>query len=159
MNIEQFKGAFSDLARPNRFEVFVPRIGDTRMLAKGTAAPGQQIDAMDANFQGRVVKLPGDRTQADWTVTFYGDDSYNHYRALKRWSEEINGPESNVSAPPNAVKSDTRVVQLGRDGSQLFNWVIVGCFPTDVAQIDFEWSSNSTPLEFQVTFAFDYVQV
>lgn len=158
MNIEEFKASFSDLARPNRFEVFVPRIGDTRMLAKGTSAPGQQVDGMDTNFQGRIVKLPGDRTQADWTVTFYGDNSYNHYRALKRWSEEINGPESNSSAPPSAIKSDARVVQLDRQGGRLFDWVIVGCFPTDLAQIEFGWDQNSAPLEFQATFAFDYVR-
>lgn len=157
MNIEGFKGAFSDLARPNRFEVYIPRIGDTRMLAKGAAAPGQQVDPMDVNYQGRIVKIPGDRTQADWTVTFYGDNSYNHYRALKRWSEEINNPEANTSGTPASVKADARVVQLDRQGSNIFTWSMVGCFVTDLAQIDFGWDQNSSALEFSATFAFDYV--
>lgn len=159
MSIEGFKGQFADLARPNRFKVQLGRLGgQLEFLCKGTNAPADTVEQMDVNYQGRIVKLPGDRTYQDWTITVYGSIDYSIYRALKAWSEEINQPEANVSAIPEAIKEDASVFQLDRSDATIAQWRLVGAFPTEIGQIEFDWGTNSTPLEFTATFAFDYVQ-
>lgn len=156
MNIENFKGSVRDLARPNRFEVTLARAGDLQFTAKGTDVPPNTVDAMDVNYQGRIIKFTGDRTNPDWTLTVYGKESYETYNAFEQWMVQINDPVANVSAAPSAVKEDGIIKQLGRDGSTLKQWKLVGAFPIELGSLPFDWSSNSTPLEFSVTLAYDY---
>ena len=155
--IDTFTGAFNDLARPNRFKVICARLGDVSALAKAATAPAQTVGQLDANYQGRIVKLAGDRTYADWTATFYGTDSYQIYRLATVWSTQINTPDGNTSAQPNAYKAPATVMQLDRTGSPIHTWNLIGVWPTEVGQVDFDWGTNDTPLEFTVTFAFDYM--
>lgn len=158
MSIEGFKGQFADMARPNRFKVQLGRLGQQlEFMCKASNAPADTIEPTELNYQGRVVRIPGDRTYADWTITVYGSIDYGIYRALKAWSEEINAPEANVSALPEAIKSDAAVLQLDRSDATIAGWRLVGCWPQEIGQIEFDWGTNSTPLEFTATFSFDYV--
>lgn len=156
MNIENFKGAFNDLARPNRFEIILSRGGNLQFFAKATTVPNISTPAMDANYQGRIIKLPGDRENPDWTITVYGSTSYDIYRAFRQWHFDQNDPVSNTGGPPTSIKEDGLIKHLGRDGAVLNTWKIVGCFPTDLGSLPLDWGSNNTPLEFEVTLAFDY---
>lgn len=158
MNVDSFKSAFNDLARPNRFEVILARGGPLQFFCKATDVPGNTVDPMDVPYQGRVVKLPGDRTNPDWTMTVYGKDTYDNYNAFSQWLETINGVRTNVSATPSSVKEDGIIRQLGRNGSVLRSWKIIGCFPTELGNISLDWSNNSSPMEFTVTLANDGVE-
>lgn len=159
MSIDNFTGQFSDLARPNRFKVIVGALGGSlEFLCKATSAPAMTVGPLDANYQGRIVKLAGDRTYADWNITVYGAVDYNIYNAMKNWSDQINDPRSNVSAGSQSeYKSDATVFQLDRTDSIIYTWNLRGVWPTEVGQIDFDWATNDTPLEFTATFAFDYM--
>lgn len=157
MNVENFKGAIRDLARPNRFEVILSRVGNLQFYAKGTDVPSQSIDAMDVAYQGRIIKMPGDRPNPDWTITVYGQESYAIYTQFERWLAEMNGPETNIGAPAAQVKAEGYIHQLGRQNQVLKRWKMVGCFPIDLGTISMDWSNNSTPLEFTVTLATDYI--
>ena len=156
--IDQFTGAFEDLARPNRFEVFCSELGDTPNLCKASTAPAMTVGPLDANYQGRIIKLSGDRTYADWTVTVYGTNSYAIYRAANQWSDRINNPSANTSVTPSNYKRDATVRQLDRSGGTLYTWQLKKVWPTEVGQIDFDWSQNDAALEFTITFAFDYME-
>lgn len=158
MNVDSFKASFNDMARPNKFEVILARAGNLQFMAKGTEVPGNSVDPMDVNYMGRIVKLPGDRQNPDWTITVYGRDTFENYNAFADWLEEINQVRGNVSAPPSAVKEDGIIRQLGRDGSVLRTWKILGCFPTELGNVSYDWGNNSTPLEFTVTLANDGVE-
>lgn len=157
MNVENFKGAVRDLARPNRFEIVLSRVGDLRFYAKGTDVPAQSVDAMDVGYMGRIIKMPGDRPNPDWTITCYGSESYATYTAFERWLAEINDPVRNVGAAAQQIKAEGYIHQLGRQNQILKRWKMVGCFPTELGSISMDWSTNSTPLEFTVTLATDYI--
>lgn len=159
MSIDNFTGAFADLARPNRFKVIVGALGGSlEFLCKGASAPAMTVGPMDANYQGRIVKLAGDRTYVDWSITVYGAVDYAIYNSLKNWSNTINDPSSNRSAGAQSeYKSDATVFQLDRTDSIVYTWNLKGVWPTEVGQIDFDWATNDTPLEFTVNFAFDYM--
>lgn len=156
-DVTGFTGSFEDLARPNRFRVTCSKLGNTQLLCKASTAPAMTVGPVDVNYQGRIIKLAGDRTYADWSVTIYGTNSYDIYRAANQWSDLINQPEANTSAIPDAYKEDAIVEQLDRSGSPRYTWELKNVWPTEVGQLDFDWGTNDTPLEFTITLAFDYM--
>lgn len=159
MLVDAFKGSFIDIARANRFRVVLSRLGATmEFMCKGTEVPAHTIEAMDVNYQGRIVKVPGDRTYADWSVTVYGENTMSIYNSCQDWLELINGAASNISLPPAAVKDSAMVQLLDRTGVPIKTIDMVGVFPTELGALSLDWSSNSTPLEFPITFAFDYIK-
>jgi len=158
MTIDSFRGSFEDLARPNRFKVILSRLGGSlEFLCKAAAAPAMTVGPVDVNYQGRIVKIAGDRTYADWAITIYGATDYGIYRSLKDWSDQINDPRTNTSAVPSAYKEMATVHQLDRNNSPVYTWNLDSVWPTEVGQIDFDWGTNDTPLEFTATFAFDFM--
>jgi len=82
----------------------------------------------------------------------------NIYNRCQDWLEQINGAASNISLPPAAVKDQATVMLIDRTGLPIKTIDMVGVFPTELGALSLDWSSNSTPLEFPITFAFDYIK-
>ena len=156
-NVESFKGQVRDLSRANRFEIVLSRAGELQFYAHATSVPANTVEAMDVSYQGRILKFPGDRTNPDWTITVYGQESFEIYNNLEQWLAELNHPQANIGINAPAAKADGVIRQLGRTGDVLKEWKIVGCFPTELGEISLDWSSNNTPTEFTVTLASDYI--
>jgi len=152
-NIEEFKGSFGEMARPNRFRVSVDGVSDLQFLGKGAQLPGSTIGVMDVPYQGRVIKMPGDRIFNDWTVTIYNDVKMEARQDLETWMELLNGNESNIGS---TVKREAQVEQLGRDGSVIATFKLHGVIPLDISAVELAFDSNDTPSEFTATFAYDW---
>ena len=81
--IDEFKAQLigGGSPRPNRFRVFIPR-SDNRIefLCKG-GLPYPYIFAtlgeIPVNFRGHILKLAGDRTFEDWSVTIINDSEFS----------------------------------------------------------------------------------
>jgi len=153
-NIERFKGSFNQLARPNRFRIYGFQMPtDLEMLGKGSTLPSTNVGAMDINYQGRIIKSDGDRTYEDFTFTVYGDDTMRLRRELEAWSNVYNDPIANAGV---ADKRDGTIQLLGRDDSVSIEFKIFGAVITNIGQVDLDWGTNDTPLEFPITLAYDY---
>ncbi len=162
MNVEQFKAAFNDLARPNRFQVFLSHNGGQPNLSffcKSSSAPSQTVAAVDVNYQGRIIKLPGDRTNPTWTMKVYGSNSYEIYNSFNSWLTQSNDAVLNIGDTAANLKEDAIVNQLDRQDNVINSWRLVGVFPTEIGEIAFDWGTDNTVLEFDVTFAIDYLLV
>jgi hypothetical protein len=151
-NINEFKGSFTEMARPNRYRVNVDGVSNLEFMAKASQLPGSTLGVLDVPYQGRVIKLAGDRTFADWTITVFNDNSMSARREFEAWQELMNGKQSNVGS---TVKREASVEQLGRDGEVLLTFKLQGVFPLDLAPIELGFDSNDTVSEFAVTLAFD----
>ena len=153
-SIDTFKGQFSEMARSNRFRVTGFGVDSgLEYMAKGAQLPGSTIGVMDVPYQGRVIKMSGDRTFNDFTMTIYNDDSMTLLKDFNAWVNLLNGEETNVGS---TVKRDGKIEQLGRDGSVIATFSITGAIPIDVAAVDLAFDTNDTPSEFSVTLAYDY---
>ena len=153
-SIDSFKGQFREMARSNRFRVTGFGVGkNLEFMAKGSQLPGSTIGVMDVPYQGRVIKMGGDRTFNDFTMTIYNDDTMSLLKEFNAWINLLNGEESNLGT---TVKREGSVEQLGRDGSVIATFNIKGAIPIDVAAVDLAFDSNDTPSEFSVTLAYDY---
>jgi hypothetical protein len=108
-------------------------------------------------FRGRQLKMAGDRTFAEWTVTIINDTDFAVRNSIERWMNGMNAHSANTGlVSPIDYEADLRVEQLDRDGSQLKEYIFRGAFPTDLSPIDLNYGSNDEIERFQVTFQYQY---
>jgi hypothetical protein len=153
--------------KPSLFEV-QGSIGGTQLsqtpfLVKSAALPGQSIGTIEVPFRGRRIKLPGDRTFADWSITIINDSNFTIRNAFELWMNNIQGMQSNVAgagfdpSPFNAnMFQDWTINQLGRQGNPIKAYKLIGCFPTDISAIDVSYEATDQIEEFTVTLAYSY---
>lgn len=151
-------------ARANLFNVILnyPAYagGDVELssfLCKGASLPQSAVNVTPVNFRGREVKMAGERTFDDWTVTILNDTDFAIRDALERWSNGINGHQTNTGLTnPNDYQVDLIVDQLDRDGTTLKRYNIRGAFPQTIGQIDLSYDTTGEVETFDVTFSYQY---
>lgn len=131
-------------------------------MIKSASLPGSTIGMIEVPFRGRTLKVSGDRTFDDYSVTVVNDQNFAVRNAMERWHDSISGNVSNVSERGlNSASFDTytaniEVQQLGREGEVLKTYRMIGAWPTAVDPIDVSYESGDTVEEFGVTFAYQW---
>ena len=122
--IDQFRSQISPV-RPNMFEVsiiFPPFLQGMRATeqvkwhVQSTVIPSGNTGEAIANFKGSSLKLAGDNTYADWTVTFLNNADFEIYKAVQRWREFCRSDLVGTRANDLSYKTTSTVEQL--DGAQ-----------------------------------------
>ena len=158
-NIELFKASFDDLARANRYRVEgFGAPDDLKYMAKAATAPASTVGVVDAPYQGRIIKLPGDRTYADWDVTFSYNTNNEDYDYFYQLHSFLNLEIANISIGLSDGKLPYGSVTLlnRTNGADLKTWTIVGAIPFNISEIQFGMDTNDTLAEFTVSLAYDY---
>ena len=171
-NIQDFRARLTrDGARPNLFEVTM-NFPTAVVTGSGAAAqqftfmcrsaqlPGSTLGSVVVPYFGREVKMAGNRTFADWSVTVINDEDFQIRNAFERWMGGINshaGNRRNGSfQTPTSYSSDATVTQFGKTGDKIKGYQFIGMFPIDLAPIDLDWGSNDTIEEYAITFQYQY---
>ena len=187
--ISEFKTKLSGGgARPNLFEVVIPSFPsgvndawdqeeqrDFKFLCNAAQLPGPTVPAISVPFRGRILKVAGDRTFDDWTITVINDESFNLRTAFEKWMNGISKLDDGTGiVNPNSYMTDAMVRQLGRSntagsldnnsgaGQQnvvLRTYNFFDIFPTEVSAIDLSYDTSDTIEEFTVTFAVQYYAI
>ena len=124
--IDQFKAQLtSGGVRSNRFKVFIPKAGErVEFLVKAAQIPTEAFGGpIEVNFRGAKLKLPGERTYEDWTVTVINDVDFVIRSAFEKWMNVINKLEDATGVQnPDQYQKDAMVHQLPKiiDIIQLF---------------------------------------
>jgi hypothetical protein len=170
-NVNQFRTQLQgDGARPNLFQVELnfpsyvtgrsTSTAKSTFMVKTAALPGSTLGMVTIPYFGREVKVAGNRTFADWSVTIINDEDFLIRNAMESWIRGINDNVSNLRSTRARTSQsygvDAEVLQFSKDGRQLKKYKFVGMFPTDIAQIDLDWGSNDTIEEYTVNFAYQY---
>ena len=177
-------------ARPNLFEVSIPNLPDAAknstpaatwgseeqedftIMCKGAQLPASTIGSIDVPFRGRILKVAGDRTIENWSITVINDENFNIRNAMEAWMNSIARLSNNTGAVnPDSYMADAFVYQLGRgyssgrhsttnsttaDGEKvtpLKGYKFIDIFPVSVSSIDLSYDSSDTIEEFTVDFA------
>ena len=175
--IDKFKSRLTGgIARPNLFEVVLAfpdgtvdeSVSDidpkTRFLVKAAALPASNIAPISVPFRGRQLKIAGDRTFDEWTITVINDTDFAIRGSFERWMNSMSKVSDNAgNINPEDYTKDAYVYQLGRSpvdaGSQksdqnmpvLRTYKFSSIFPTNVSQIDLSYDSSAAVEEFTVT--------
>ena len=170
-SIEQFKGVLKGGGvRPTMFQVSLSfpegvvsdglsADGDRRVtfLCKGASLPPSTISNIPIPFRGRELKVAGDRSFADWSVTVINDDSFLIKNAMEKWSEKIQ--RHNFALGETSLDqyfSDGYVRQLDRDATVLRTYAFRGIWPTEISAIDLSFDPAGSVEEYQVNFCVQY---
>jgi hypothetical protein len=148
-------------ARANLFEVeLTGGIGDGRLfsfMCKGAQLPGSVIAQIDVPYRGRQLKVAGDRTFENWTVTVFNDNENKLRGEFEEWMNSINAHESNTGIlSPSAYYAQLKVTQLDRQNRPTKAYKIVDAFPVNIGAIDLSYDANDAIEEFTVEFAYQY---
>ena len=176
-SIQQLKTALIGRgARANLFEIDIsfPTLtgldtgltGDftksAQILCKAAAVPGFTVGTIEVPFRaGRRIKIPGDRTFADWTVTIINDEDQTLRRAFNAWVNLIakgNYDSSTKSSTAAEYYKPITCKHLKADGLISRQYQLVDAFPTDVSAIDLSFDSTDTLSEFTVNFQYHYLK-
>ena len=162
-------------ARANLFEIeigFPTAIASTitstvakdkaRILCKAAAVPGFTVGTIEVPYRaGRRIKIPGDRTFADWTVTIINDEDHSLRQAFNAWINLISKGNYNSATKSSAISEyyqDITCNHLKADNTISRKYQLNDAFPTDVSAIDLSFDSTDTLSEFTVNFQYHYLK-
>jgi len=129
----------------------------TSFLCKAAQLPASVVGQIDVPFRGRQLKIAGDRTFENWTVTILNDENFSIRDAMERWMNGINQHKNGEGlVNPSDYQSDLIIDQLSRDGSVTKSVAIKGAFPVNVSAIDLSYDTTDAIEEFTVEFAYQY---
>ena len=187
--LSQFKSKLAGGgARPNLFEVSIPTFptaiaeawspgddnenGMFKFLAKATSLPASNLGNIEIPFRGRTLKVAGDRTFDDWTVTIINDEDFKLRTAFERWSNVISRLDDATGVTnPSSYMTDGFVQQLGRgptantgsndggESSVLRTYKFFDVFPVTVGEVAVSYDTTDTLEEFDVTFRYQYFTI
>lgn len=152
-------------ARPNLFQVDIPlpaiagTVDDSRkisLMTKGASIPDATIGMVPVPFMGRQVKVPGNRTYAEWTTTAMVSEGYEAWDSIRSWIDLLNGPVSNLEAPTSDVYKTIGVTQYARTGLQNVKVEMMNAWPSNLGAIELGWENNDSIAEFSITWQYDY---
>tara|TARA_B100000287_G_scaffold390603_1_gene401631 strand:+ start:4406 stop:5026 length:621 start_codon:yes stop_codon:yes gene_type:complete len=175
--IDKFKSRLSGgIARPNLFEVVLAfpdgvvdaSVNDldakSRFLVKAAALPASNITPINVPFRGRVLKIAGDRTFDEWTITVINDTDFAIRSSFERWMNSMaKVSDTSGNTNPADYTRDASVYQLGRSAvapnSQesaqnmpiLRTYKFYSVFPTNISQMDLSYDQPDSIEEFTVT--------
>ena len=111
-------------------------------------------------YRGRKIKVPGDRTFAEWTITVLADGEYKLRDKFEAWSSSINSHETNNSTEDTPLQGtiyqDWQVYSLDRKGNQIKGYNFIGCWPSEISAIDLSHETTDSLAEFTVTLQYSY---
>jgi len=156
-------------ARPSLFQVTltnpVNTSGDLKMpfMCQAAQMPASTLGTIEVPYFGRKIKIAGDRTFAEWTVTIINDEDMIIRNAMENWSGNINSHLGNLrsfgTASPELYKTNADITHFGKTGLPLRTYKFNGLFPTEISPIDLDWNTTDTLEMFTVTFQYDHWEV
>jgi hypothetical protein len=170
-NIDTFigNGLTKGGARPSLFDVFVTfgpgidvpveALNKIRFTCRASSIPASTIAPINVPYFGRNIKLAGDRTFADWSVTVMNDEDYVVRNAFETWHNSINTIVSNrrVTETTGDYKGVADVRQYSKDGQTIIKeYKFVNIFPINLDEMALDWDATNQIQTFGATFAYDY---
>jgi len=156
-------------ARASLFQVQIANpangAGDIKVpfMVKAAQIPSSTTGVIEVPYFGRKIKVAGDRTFAEWTVTIINDEDFLIRNAMEQWSNSINSHAGNIrefgSASPLLYKSNAQITQFSKTGVPIREYTFNGMFPTEVSAIEMAWETTDAIEEFTVTFQYDFWEV
>ena len=169
-------------ARPALYEVSITNSHDTSLsfgptsastpanaslLVKSASIPAANIAPLAVNYAGRAYKWSGFRTYDNWTVTVLNDEDFAIRNKMMEWMRVISGkldgtrndtygsPLTGSGASAGYFEGNATVKQLGTDGDVKQVYKFYSLWPTELAEIAVDWSSDAIQ-EYTIGFAYDY---
>ena len=135
-------------------------------MCKATSIPQSIVSSIDVPYFGRKVKVAGNRTFENWTITVINDEDFMIRKYMEHWLASINGHATNIknsgiTSEPASYQATAIVRQFSKGPEQLAirAYKFANIFPTEVSTIELNWETVDAIEEFTVTFAYDFWEI
>jgi hypothetical protein len=155
--------------RPSLFQVNLYPPGDLGLdadsiekftfMCQAANLPASTMSSIEVPYFGRKIKIAGERTFENWSLTIMNDEDFKVRALFENWSNSLNSLQSNLRGTgldAENYKADLEVIQYAKDGDVIRSYMIVGAFPTDIGAIETNWSSTGSIQTFTASLAYDY---
>ena len=160
-------------ARANLFDVTISDIDSNLLTAiavkefkfacKAANIPAMAVGVVEVPYFGRVVKVPGNKTFDNWSVTIINDEGFLVRNGFEKWVASMGTHIGNVQSSASSTLAsglygNATVQHYGKEGatSKIASYNFVNIFPVSVSEIALGWYSNDAIEEYTVEFAYDY---
>ena len=131
----------------------------TSFLIKTAALPGRTLGEITVPFRGRTLYVAGDTEFETWETTVINDTDFMVRNAMERWQNGINDLVTNTGLSNTAdYQADLTVEQLDRDDTVLKSYILRGCFPQAIGNIDLAFESTNAIEEFTITWSYHHFE-
>lgn len=125
---------------------------------RAASLPSSTVAPIDIYYQGRAIKVAGERQFDNWEIQVYNED-FKVRDALMRWSHGINNITNNTGViQPSIYQRDLLVKQLDRNGKVLKTVKIVDAMPIQVGGIQLDFEANNQIEQFSVVFTYNWFE-
>lgn len=163
-SIAEFKASFrTELARPNKFDVFIPiPVGLAPYLTvsralnyrcESTDLPGRAIATTTQKIYGPEEKFPYQTTYNDISLTFICTDKMEEKNFFDAWLEYINPSVTFNFKYKEKYAVNLRINQYDVRNRVSYSVDLVEAFPIGINEMPLDWSSDGYH-KLTVTFAY-----
>ena len=125
------------------------------LQARTASIPASNLGVIELGWGGRVLPLPGDRRYDEFQMNFIGVNDHAVRNALEKWSEAINGSESNQGLVNlEDFMRDITLQLLDQNDNVTKEYTLKDAWPMTVGQGDLDQGSQDSFVEFPVTWRY-----
>lgn len=129
------------------------------------ALPGYAVTNVTTPFMGLVFNIPGSATfpgSESWAVTFRCDQQLNIRQKLVNWQTTIfnafpnSAGQSTGNYAPKGIESVAKLVIHDRDGQAIRAIQLIGVWPVNIGNIDYDQTGAGEVVTLPVTLAYQW---
>ena len=144
------------IAKTNNYKITIPEF-NLDFHGKGTQLPSSDLGVIEIPYKGRKLKVPGQRTFAEWTVTIMELENMGMRIEMEAWMNALDEAlTGKLSEKLGTDMPDVDVAILGKNGKPTMSYKLYGVFPTSIASVDLNFDEQTAPLEYAVTFQYSF---
>jgi len=133
---------------------------DLKFLCRAASLPVANVNVVDVMTPGgRKIKLSGERTFDNWTITVYNDTNMVMRKAFEAWqarSGVYSSPIAYDALSNYASQAGWSVSQLNRKGGRVHGYNFYNCWPARLGEIALSYDEAGSIEEFEVELAFSH---
>ena len=154
--VNDFVSSFKkELARPSRFDVFIPVpplmslfykdfSRDLQFRCEVTEIPGRNFNVTQRKFgSAPIEKFPSHTEYSDMQMTFIVGGDMKEKLFFDHWMDLINPTYSYNFRYKTEYAVDMAVTQYDMNNNITYKAVMINAFPVSVGQLDLDWTADN----------------
>lgn len=138
---------------------------DDNVYITTAVLPGYAIANQQVPFMGMQFNVPGSANfpgSDQWSVTFRCDAQLNIREKILNWQKTIFNafPDEITNSVgaynPKGIETYADLAVFGRDGRTVRGIKLIGCYPTNLGEIQYDATNNGDVATMQVTLAYQW---
>ena len=124
-------------------------------LVKSTSVPESTFEEITIPFPGHPFKMAGQRSYADWQITFNVDEKGRVLKDLNNWHDLIYDASTNTSSSPNQYMRDQHLFLVDGLGEDIVWYKLINAWPKAIGAVGLDYASSDIATV-DVSFSYQY---